>query len=309
MRERDVLGFHVEIEGIVSAVAADVFGRQWASTLGRLWLRMGAGNWTCIWQDPTWPAPFIRLLPAAGVLLALTADGGCSRGGRHAARKRFEPSGSAGTRGRVLPWSGKVPMSRTFRRKAPTAVLLATLYAAPQVSAQSASSPASNGDTPSVGAMPAPSSSAEASPQTDQARDAFSLGTALANQGQWPEALNAFNRSSKLRPHPVTTYNLAYCERALGHYTRAYKLFRRTLVEHEAAAGGLSPGHDEGEESEARNEQAAARPRENEPRRQHQRDAGPNPSPPRIRARARQRHDEGQAAEQSERVGVHSAAR
>jgi hypothetical protein len=89
--------------------------------------------------------------------------------------------------------------------------------------------------------MPAPSSSAEASPQTDQARDAFSLGTALANQGQWPEALNAFNRSSKLRPHPVTTYNLAYCERALGHYTRAYKLFRRTLVEHEAAAGGTLP--------------------------------------------------------------------
>jgi hypothetical protein len=75
----------------------------------------------------------------------------------------------------------------------------------------------------------------------DQARDAFTLGTSLANQGEWPEALRAFERSSKLHPHPVTTYNLAYTERALGHYTRAYKLFAQSLSEHESGATGKLP--------------------------------------------------------------------
>jgi hypothetical protein len=44
-----------------------------------------------------------------------------------------------------------------------------------------------------------------------------------------------------LRPHPVTTYNIAYSERALGHYTRSYKLFRRCLAEHTAATNGTLP--------------------------------------------------------------------
>jgi serine/threonine protein kinase len=64
----------------VSAVATDVFDRQWASTLGRLWLRADSGGWTCIWQDPRWAVPFIRLFPDAGVVLALTADGGVLEG-------------------------------------------------------------------------------------------------------------------------------------------------------------------------------------------------------------------------------------
>jgi serine/threonine protein kinase len=67
-------------ENDVSAVAIDVFDRQWASTLGRVWLRTGGGGWTCIWQDPAWAVPFIRLFPDAGVLLALTADGGVLEG-------------------------------------------------------------------------------------------------------------------------------------------------------------------------------------------------------------------------------------
>jgi hypothetical protein len=63
----------------VSTVATDVFDRGWASTLGRLWLREGT-TWSCIWQDPTWKTPFIRLLPDAGVVLALAADGGVLEG-------------------------------------------------------------------------------------------------------------------------------------------------------------------------------------------------------------------------------------
>jgi hypothetical protein len=67
------------------------------------------------------------------------------------------------------------------------------------------------------------------------------MGASLAREGDWPEALAAFTQSSELHPHPVTTYNMAYCERALGHYTRAYKLFRKTLTEHAEAKLGTLP--------------------------------------------------------------------
>jgi hypothetical protein len=91
----------------------------------------------------------------------------------------------------------------------------------------------------------APSSTDAATPdaaaRVDQARDAFVLGTTLANEGEWPEALNAFSRSSALRPHPVTTYDMAYCERAMGHYTRARKFFRQALAEHERGVNGTLP--------------------------------------------------------------------
>jgi hypothetical protein len=63
-----------------------------------------------------------------------------------------------------------------------------------------------------------------------EAREAFRLGSALAKQGQWLDALSAFQRSARLRAHPITTYNIAYCERALGHYARAYEGFTASLV-------------------------------------------------------------------------------
>jgi len=61
------------------------------------------------------------------------------------------------------------------------------------------------------------------------AREAFRLGSALANAGQWNDALGAYQRSNALRPHPTTTYNIAFCERALGRSTRARKAFRAAL--------------------------------------------------------------------------------
>lgn len=69
-----------------------------------------------------------------------------------------------------------------------------------------------------------------------QAREAFRLGSALAKQAQWPEALAAFERSSKLHSHPATTYNMGFCERALGHVTRARKLLAQALTENERGA-------------------------------------------------------------------------
>ncbi|MBE7482357.1 MAG: hypothetical protein HS104_20550 [Polyangiaceae bacterium] len=68
-----------------------------------------------------------------------------------------------------------------------------------------------------------------------QARDAFRLGAGLAEAGQWKDALAAFQRSAKLRPHATTTYNLAFCERALGRYTRARKLLLLALEQSRAA--------------------------------------------------------------------------
>jgi tetratricopeptide (TPR) repeat protein len=123
------------------------------------------------------------------------------------------------------------------------------LRAAFAVALTSAVAHAQTGGTPPnpAGAEAAPAPGAGSPPSTehdsevDLARQAFVLGTALAHQGQWPEALDAFERSSALRPHPVTTYNVAYCERALGHYTRAYRLFRRSLMEHRAATMGTLP--------------------------------------------------------------------
>lgn len=75
-------------------------------------------------------------------------------------------------------------------------------------------------------------------PRTRDAREAFRSGTTLARQGRWSDALEAFERSASLRSHPVTSYDVGYCERALGHYTRAERSFRVALGEHEAAREG-----------------------------------------------------------------------
>jgi hypothetical protein len=56
------------------------------------------------------------------------------------------------------------------------------------------------------------------------------------------DALAAFERSARMRSHPVTTYNVGYCERALGHFTRARKMFKQALEDHEAGnEGTLTP--------------------------------------------------------------------
>jgi tetratricopeptide (TPR) repeat protein len=67
-----------------------------------------------------------------------------------------------------------------------------------------------------------------------EARAAFREGTALVETASWAEALAAFERAAKLRPHAVTTYNIAACEKALGRYTRAKRAFERALAESDA---------------------------------------------------------------------------
>jgi len=81
------------------------------------------------------------------------------------------------------------------------------------------------------------SEDASSDPKLAEARTAFKEGTSLARQAQWGEALLAFERSQNLRPHTFTTYNIGYCERALGRYTRARKLLARALAENDARGG------------------------------------------------------------------------
>ena len=74
-----------------------------------------------------------------------------------------------------------------------------------------------------------------------EALAAFVEGTTLVKQARWAQALAAFERAAQLRPHAITTYNIGACERALGHYTRARKVFRQALSEHEASGNKQLP--------------------------------------------------------------------
>lgn len=75
----------------------------------------------------------------------------------------------------------------------------------------------------------------------DEARIAFEEGTKLVVAAKWAEALAAFERAEKKKPHPVTTFDIAACERAMGRYTRARTTLRRALREHETGEHGKLP--------------------------------------------------------------------
>jgi hypothetical protein len=68
-------------------------------------------------------------------------------------------------------------------------------------------------------------------PTTLDARREFVDGTALVRAQRWGEALAAFERAAKLKPHAITTYNIAQCERAMGQYTRARRGFASANAE------------------------------------------------------------------------------
>ncbi len=64
---------------------------------------------------------------------------------------------------------------------------------------------------------------------TVQAREAFVAGTAAVKAGQWSEALAQFEQASALKAAPIVTFNIGYCQRALGHYVLARRSFERVL--------------------------------------------------------------------------------
>jgi hypothetical protein len=75
------------------------------------------------------------------------------------------------------------------------------------------------------------------------AREEFVRGAQLVKDADWAGALSAFEASAKLKPHPVTTYNIGACLRAMGQYTRARKAFATALEENGKGPGlDLAPG-------------------------------------------------------------------
>ena len=69
------------------------------------------------------------------------------------------------------------------------------------------------------------------------ARDEFLRGASLVKDADWAGALAAFERAARLKAHPVTTFNIGACLRAMGQYTRARKAFATALDEN-----GRTPG-------------------------------------------------------------------
>ena len=66
----------------LSAGALDVLDREWVTSLGTLWTRaysLGEA-WRPAWADHGWGAPFVSLMADAGLVVAMTADGGIVEG-------------------------------------------------------------------------------------------------------------------------------------------------------------------------------------------------------------------------------------
>jgi hypothetical protein len=90
---------------------------------------------------------------------------------------------------------------------------------------------AAAGDVRADEPAPAPSTREPSATATDHARDLFVQAASLSKRMQWAEALEAFEEVKRLRPHPVVTFNIAVCERALGRYTRARRTFAELFKE------------------------------------------------------------------------------
>ncbi len=75
------------------------------------------------------------------------------------------------------------------------------------------------------------------------AREEFVRGAQLVKDADWAGALAAFEASSRLKTHPVTTYNIGACLRAMGQYARARKSFAAAVDDSGKNPGlDLSPG-------------------------------------------------------------------
>ena len=66
----------------LTAAAMDVLDREWVASLGKLWVRDPSRDaaWRSVWSDPRWQAPFVSIMADAGMLVAMTADGGVLEG-------------------------------------------------------------------------------------------------------------------------------------------------------------------------------------------------------------------------------------
>ena len=82
MEDEEAVSTIAEGSPDLTAGAMDVLDREWVASLGRLWVRDPQRNsaWRSVWNDPTWNAPFISIMADAGLVVAMTADGGVLEG-------------------------------------------------------------------------------------------------------------------------------------------------------------------------------------------------------------------------------------
>ncbi len=90
-------------------------------------------------------------------------------------------------------------------------------------------------------AQPRPRAVEPESPEVLKARAEFVTATDHVKNARWGEALAAFERSAAMRPHALTTYNIAACERALGRYTRARQTLAKAIEADDASGSRELP--------------------------------------------------------------------
>jgi serine/threonine protein kinase len=66
----------------LTAGAMDVLDREWVASVGRLWVRdpQRSAEWRSVWSDASWSAPVISIMADAGMVVAMSADGGIIEG-------------------------------------------------------------------------------------------------------------------------------------------------------------------------------------------------------------------------------------
>ena len=81
------------------------------------------------------------------------------------------------------------------------------------------------------GLAPRPAAGAELTEEAKaQAREKFNDGNAAYEQGNFRQALAAFEAAYQLAPLPGFLFNVAQCHRQLGNYARAASSYRRFLA-------------------------------------------------------------------------------
>lgn len=84
----------------LSAGAVDLLDREWVASLSTLWTRdpRTGQDYMPAWKDPGFQAPFVSLIADAGLILAMSADGGIVEGRRAIAAERVEVAHSRRSR-------------------------------------------------------------------------------------------------------------------------------------------------------------------------------------------------------------------
>jgi hypothetical protein len=70
----------------------DVLDREWAASVGKLWVRDPErdSGFRPVWRDSAWRTPFVSVMADAGMVVAMTVDGGIveGRANWHGTRRR-----------------------------------------------------------------------------------------------------------------------------------------------------------------------------------------------------------------------------